>query len=365
MGEGAPRRDRELRRVLGRVGLGVLLLAAGEAPAWAHVGGSTGYASITISRSTVRYSVTLPTATLPSELAEALRLAQTGSQQNREKLLDVLRTRIVLRANGARCEPGPGQVLPSTFDATSFTMLVDFACGSAARELVVQDDIFDVLGPDHHTLAKLEAPSGTQQFAFAPDSRQARFVVGDRGGGARATGSFLVLGIDHILSGYDHLLFLLGLLLPGGGLLSLAKIITAFTIAHSVTLSLAVLQVVTLPDRLIEAVIALSIAFVAAENLFFDPSVSRRWVVSFCFGLVHGFGFSSALRELGLPAHGLLLSLFGFNVGVEVGQGLVVAACLPLLLLLRRTRWESRAVSSCSLAILLVGLVLFIERAFL
>src|SRR5439155_1516992 len=83
--------------------------------------------------------------------------------------------------------------------------------------------------------------------------------------------------------------------------------------------------------------------FVAAENLFFDPSVSRRWVVSFCFGLVHGFGFSSALRELGLPAHGLLLSLLGFNVGVEVGQGLVVAACLPLLLLLRRTRWESRA----------------------
>ncbi len=86
-------------------------------------------------------------------------------------------------------------------------------------------------------------------------------------------------------------------------------------------------------------------------------------MVSFCFGLVHGFGFSSALRQLGLPAHGLLLSLFGFNVGVEVGQGLVVALCLPLLLLLRRTRWEGRAVLSSSLAILLVGLVLFVERA--
>lgn len=352
-----------MKRVLGRVGSGVLLLAAGTAAAWAHAGGSTGYASITISRSTVRYSVTLPTAALPSDLAEALRLAQTGSQQNREKLLDVLRTRIVLRANGTRCEPGPGQVLPSAFDATTFTMLVDFACGSAARELVVRDDIFDVLGPSHHTLAKIEAPNGTQQFAFAPDSREARFAVGDRGSGARATGSFFVLGIHHILSGYDHLLFLLGLLLPGGGLLALTKIITAFTIAHSVTLSLAVLQVVSLPDRLIEAVIALSIAFVAAENLFLKPAVSRRWVVSFCFGLVHGFGFSSALRELGLPAHGLVLSLFGFNVGVEVGQGLVVAACLPLLLLLRRTRWESRAVLSSSLAILLVGLVLFVERA--
>jgi HupE/UreJ protein len=354
-----------MRGAFERVGLAALLLAAAAAAAWAHAGGSTGYASIRVDRGTVRYSVTLPTAALPSDLAEALRVAQTGSQQNREKLLDVLRRQIVLRANGTRCEPGPGQVLPSAFDATSFTMLVDFACGSAVRELVVQDNIFDALGPNHHTLAKLEAPNGTQQFAFAPDSREARFVVADRGSGARATGSFFMLGIHHILSGYDHLLFLLGLLLPGGGFLSLTKIITAFTIAHSVTLSLAVLQVVSLPDRLIEAVIALSIAFVAAENLFLKPAVPRRWVVSFCFGLVHGFGFSSALRELGLPAHGLLLSLFGFNLGVEVGQGLAVAACLPLLLLLRRTRWESRAVLSSSLAILLVGLVLFVERALL
>ena len=111
--------------------------------------------------------------------------------------------------------------------------------------------------------------------------------------------------------------------------------------------------------------IAFSIAFVAAENLFRSPSVSRRWLVGFAFGLVHGFGFSSALRELGLPAHGLLLSLLGFNVGVEVGQGLVVVVCLPLLLLLRRTRWENRAVLGSSLVILLLGLVLFVERAFL
>jgi hypothetical protein len=350
--------------VLGRVGLGVVLVAT-AATAWAHSGGSTGYASVTISRSTVRYRLTLPTSALPSDLAEALRLAQTNSPLNREKLLDVLRTQIVLHANGTRCEPGPGQVLASAFDATSFTMLVDFACGSVVRELVVQDNIFDLLGTDHHTLAKLEAPSGTQQFAFAPDTRQARFVVSDGGDTVRSTGSFFVLGIHHILSGYDHLMFLLGLLLPGGGLLSLAKIITAFTIAHSVTLSLAVLQIAALPDRLVEAVIALSIAFVATENLFLKPAVARRWLVSFSFGLVHGFGFSSALRELGLPGHGLLVSLLGFNVGVEVGQGLVVAACLPLLVLLRRTRWESRAVAVSSLVILLAGLVLFVERALL
>jgi hypothetical protein len=92
--------------------------------------------------------------------------------------------------------------------------------------------------------------------------------------------------------------------------------------------------------------------------------VGRRWLVSFCFGLVHGFGFSSALRELGLPAHGLLLSLFGFNAGVELGQALVVAIALPSLALLRRTQWEPRMVWGSSLAILLVGIVLFVERAF-
>ena len=128
--------------------------------------------------------------------------------------------------------------------------------------------------------------------------------------------------------------------------------------------ALAVLDVVTLPDRLVEAVIALSIAAVAAENLVLSPVVARRWIVSFCFGLVHGFGFSAALRELGLPAHGLLLSLFGFNAGVEIGQAVVVAVALPSLALLRRTRWERRMVWSSSVAILLVGVILFVERAF-
>src|SRR5438876_916754 len=154
-------------------------------------------------------------------------------------------------------------------------------------------------------------------------------------------------------------------LLLARGWLALLKIITAFTLAHSVTLALAVLNVVVLPDRLVEAVIALSIAFVAAENLFLNPVVSRRWLVSFCFGLVHGFGFSSALRELGLPRQGLVLSLLGFNLGVEAGQALVVALALPALVMLRRTGWEPRMVTSSSLAILVIGLVLFVERVFL
>lgn len=337
-----------------------MLLVTGALGGHAHTGGSTGYASVSVHGATVRYRVVLPAAALTSRMAEDLRLAQAGSVQAQERLLDVLRRAIELRGNGIHCEPGPGVVERSAFDAPTFAMLVDFACPSGLRELQIRDDVFDVLGPNHHTLTRVEWPAGTRQFAFEPSAREARFSVG--GSAARDTRSFLLLGIHHILSGYDHLLFLLGLLLPGGGLLALTKIITAFTLAHSVTLSLAVLNIVVLPDRLVEAVIGLSIAAVAAENLCLTPSVTRRWLVSFAFGLVHGFGFSGALRELGLPAHGLLLSLFGFNAGVEVGQALVVAVALPLLILLRQTRWEPRIARGSSLAILLVGLILFAER---
>ena len=246
---------------------------------------------------------------------------------------------------------------PSRFDAPSFTMLLDFACPVGLHDLEIRDDIFDVLGVGHHTLAKIEWAGETRQLVFEASMRDGRFNIGSST--TRGIGSFVLLGIEHILTGWDHLLFLLGLLLRGGSWLGLAKIVTAFTLAHSITLALAALNIVVLPDR-----IALSIALVAAENLFGKPVVVRRWLVSFCFGLVHGFGFSSALRELGLSTHGLVLSLFGFNAGVEIGQGLVVAVALPALVVLRHTRWERRMVWSSSLAIFLVGAVLFVERAF-
>jgi HupE/UreJ protein len=343
--------------------LGLVVLAGEVVPAQAHTGGSTGYASVSVHRSTVRYTLTLPTAVLPSQMAEDLRLTQRGNTQARERLLDVLRQRIGLRGDGTRCEPGPGAVDLPVSEATSVSMMVDFACPAGLQSLEIRDNIFEVLGVDHHTLMKVEWSGGTRQFVLEPAAREAGVAVNDAA--TRGVGTFLTLGIHHILSGYDHLLFLLGLLLSGGSLFALAKIITAFTVAHSVTLSLAVTDVITVPDRLVEAVIALSIAFVAAENLAPRPAVSRRWIVSFVFGLVHGFGFSSALRELGLSREGLALSLVGFNVGVEAGQALVIAILLPGLMLLRRSQWETRAVIASSIAILTTGVVLFVERVFM
>jgi len=346
--------------------LAALALVAGAvvSPVFAHTGGSNGYASIAIDGDRVRYSLTLWPAALPPAVAEQIRRARAGDPPGRQQLLAFVRDKVTLVVRGRRCPAGPGSLQPPAPTAESLTLVVDFACGRDVREVVIRDDLFDVLGADYHTLARIDVPGRTMQFAFTPESRETRVRLDDAPARGRGTASFVLLGIEHILGGWDHLLFLLGLLLRGGGWVSLAKIITAFTLAHSVTLALAVLDLVALPDRLVEAVIALSIAFVAAENLFLSPVVSRRWLVSFGFGLVHGFGFSSALRELGLPTQGLLLSLFGFNAGVEIGQAVVVAMALPALALLRDTRWERRMIWSSSLAILLVGVVLFVERAF-
>jgi hypothetical protein len=136
--------------------------------------------------------------------------------------------------------------------------------------------------------------------------------------------------------------------------------------AHGVTLALAVLGVATFPDALVEAAIALSIAYVAAENLWSKGAISRRWAVSLVFGLLHGFGFASVLRALGLPAGHVALSLGAFNLGVEAGQAAVAVPLVLLLLVrLRRPPWEPRLAAAVSAVVLAVGLALFVERAIL
>jgi hypothetical protein len=344
------------------VALAAITVAMAAAAA-AHEGGSNGYAAITVERDTIRYSLTLWPAALPAPVARQISRARAGDVTSRDELLGVIRDKVALLAQGQHCVAGTGAELPPNPTTDSLTLVMQFTCPEVVRALLIRDDLFDALGADYHTLARIDLPDRTAQFAFTPESREAALSLETPPTGGFV--SFVRLGIEHILTGWDHLLFLLVLLLRGGHWLSLAKIVTAFTLAHSLTLALAALDIVVLPARLVEAVIALSIALVAAENLFLRPVVVRRWLVSFCFGLVHGFGFSTMLRGLGLPAHGLLLSLFGFNAGVELGQALVVALALPALALVRRSRWERRVIWSSSAAILLVGVVLFVERVFL
>jgi hydrogenase/urease accessory protein HupE len=180
-------------------------------------------------------------------------------------------------------------------------------------------------------------------------------------------GAFLAVGIVHILTGYDHLLFLGGLLLVGGRLRSVAKIITSFTVAHSITLGAATFDLVRLSSRLVEPLIAATIVFVGIENLVRRGEVDRRWVLTFVFGLVHGLGFASALKELGIGAGAeAAVPLLSFNLGVEVGQLAVAIVVLPAIWRLSaRPLFAKRFVPACSVAVALVGTYWLVERAFL
>lgn len=321
--------------------LRVLLLLALSASLWAtasdaqaHAGDATGFASVTIREAMVSYTLT-PT---PASQADPAQLPQ------------LLHDKLSVTADGKRCVPADPKGLTAVF-----------TCPAKPVQLTLRDDLADTLGAAHHVIALLTWEGGSASYSFAAQSRETRVTLAAPAA-AQSASSFFLLGVEHIATGYDHLLFLLALILCGGNLVQLLKIITAFTLAHSITLGAAALGLVQLPSTLVEAVIALSIAYVAFENLFPRFAISRRWTISFLFGLMHGFGFSSVLQEIGLPRDNLVLALLNFNLGVEAGQLVAVAMVVPLLIRLRKTRWESMVVQMLSALVLLVGLGLFIER---
>jgi hydrogenase/urease accessory protein HupE len=176
---------------------------------------------------------------------------------------------------------------------------------------------------------------------------------------------FVALGVKHILTGYDHLLFLFGLLVVARGFVSSLNIITSFTIAHSITLAAATLHLVQIPSGIVEPLIAASIVFVGVENLLRGEIPTARLLATFGFGLIHGFGFASVLREtgIGLRAGGIALPLLSFNVGVELGQIIVAAAALPIIWKLQANPlFIARWVPACSTGVVLLGSFWFVER---
>ena len=207
-----------------------------------------------------------------------------------------------------RCEPGRGLLYRNRLFLDGETLAIQ-------NVLALQGDeaTQDVLTADHDTLVLSEPPPGA----------------------AAVAGRYTRSGIEHIAIGYDHIAFLIALLLWARRFWPVVKVVTPFTIAHSITLALAVLDVVALPGAVVEPLIAASIVWVAAENFFFRD-VARRWKIAFALGLVHGFGFAGVLREFGLPPDALALALAFFNIGVEIGQILIVAAAVPALLLVDR-----------------------------
>ena len=205
-----------------------------------------------------------------------------------------------------------------------------------------------------------------QQFVLSADNADRTYYTGSTQGALAVIRTFVPAGIHHILIGPDHILFLIGLLLLGGGWKALLKIVTAFTIGHSITLSLAALNILTPSPSIIEPAIALSIIFVGADNLVRGGGRDVRALIALTFGLVHGFGFANVLREFGLPREALGWSLFSFNIGVEIGQLFIVLFVATALALVRR-RSEmigTRVAFAGSLVVIAAGTYWFVQRVF-
>jgi len=357
-----------------------LLLAGALAPApaeahWADL----AVAEIVVGGGEVRMTLTFPTG-----LAAAAdddgdgRLAAAEVRAHRAALTALLGEHIVLTAGGVPAalavEPLSGEVPPSLVapaapgssggGATHSTVQLLYTWPeTAAGALTMRYGLFLPGVSTASALATIIRDGTARSHVFTPENTTLMIGGAGRALWAQAR-SFLVLGVKHILTGYDHVLFLITLLMAGGGMRALVKIVTAFTLAHSVTLSLAVLDVVSLPPRLVESGIALSIAYISAENLWRrERALARRWLVTFGFGLIHGLGFASILRDLAVGGSNLAVSLVSFNLGVEAGQIVIVAAVFGLLAALRRLSWQPLLRRAVSVGAMAAGLAWFVQRA--
>jgi hypothetical protein len=356
-----------------------LLLAAPLAQA--HIA-SNGFLSLQVDRAQI--SGALELAIRDGELAVGLDHdgdgkitwgeLRTGQTALKTYVLGHLR---LVSTESCTMELGPVQV-NERVDGSYLWLPISAACGGALKRLSIDYRILDVEDPSHRGLLTLSA-GGATQTAVLGGTADVRVFELDHPSPWSAFIEYLRAGIWHILSGIDHLLFLLSLLLPAvlvrresrwealpiaaPAFANIVKVVTAFTLAHSITLSLAAFDVIRLPGRLTESVIAASIIVAALNNVF--PRITEgRWRIAFAFGLLHGFGFASVLAEMGLPKGARLVSLVAFNLGVEAGQLAVVLAAMPLAYLLRSTTFYRRGVMPWgSSAIAGLALVWFLQRA--
>lgn len=226
--------------------------------------------------------------------------------------------------------------------ATNYVDLISASYGGETSENALQgnDRVWTML------LTEVQKEQGaTDGQIVTPDANQEKVAPTSpvKTNTASPGFSFFKLGTLHILTGYDHLLFLLALLLRKQTFKQYAAIVTSFTIAHCITLSLAVLGVITIPSRFVEATIAFSICYVALENIF-RKEVKHRWSITFIFGLIHGLGFASILREMAIPKSHLAVALVNFNLGIEAVQLSIVLLLLPLLTFIQRQKTYGKVV---------------------
>lgn len=285
-------------------------------------------------------------------------------EQRHRDVMALLAPRLVLTADGAPLGFNWTGMHP---DVERQAIVMTFRAATPRPAALGVHPALFTYDPNHQTFVNIyEGGAIRQQWIFGKGSDARTYYGGTTAGTLAVIKTFLPSGIHHILIGPDHLLFLFGLMLLGGSWVQLVRIVTAFTIGHSITLSLAALNILDPPASLIEPAIALTIVVVGADNLLRGEGRDLRAWAAFAFGLIHGFGFASVLREFGLPQASLGWSLFSFNVGVEIGQLCVV---VPLALLLRYI-WKKNPVVARRLAVagsvvvIAAGGYWFVERVF-
>jgi hydrogenase/urease accessory protein HupE len=308
------------------------------------------------------------------EKAAAVRISEAGSGLVNAvalavmlpALLDYVRSHAQVLSDDVPCESDEGKARPAD---THVIVTFVWTCPNSGT-LRYRLSLFRDVDPSAQHLVSLATEGGKQDLALDRNTPEVA-LVGEVPSNFQVARHFLAAGIEHIFLGYDHIAFLIAIILWTSRLWPVVKAVTAFTLAHSITLSLAALDVVRIPAAIVEPAIAASIVYVAVEN-FTTREAGKRWREAFLFGLLHGFGFAGALEELGLPKAKLITALAAFNCGVEIGQVLIVATAFGLLSAV--DRWQVSGASgpvrnpalvhTVSFAIVLLGSYWFVSRTF-
>lgn len=362
----------------------LLLLAGAMGIAQAH-SGSTAYLQATVSGGTLQLRADYALRDLDDALGvdgnDDGQLTWAELQAATPALLAYLAPRLSVEADGVACPltANPSVQVTDHADGPYAVVQLSGQCQGEPVEWQLTDNALFEFDASHRALLRWQQGSETSAATLSPE-RRSLLLNGQRGSEATLRDYFRE-GLAHVWSGWDHMLFIAGLFLAaalrrehgrwqpvarlGPALADAAKLVTAFTIAHAVTLCLTALGLVSLPSRFVESLVALSVLFAGLNNLL--PMVERRalFVLAWVFGLIHGTAIAGALLELGLPTSGRLLALLGFNIGVEAAQLLLVLLLVPLAFALRHWRAYVPAVLwPGSALVALAGLVWFIDRAF-
>jgi len=286
------------------------------------------------------------------------------AQSKADEISKLIKDRLTLSADGQRVEIQIIKIEPLP-DRQALSCEMRLSLNTRPSTLRIDCAMFPY-DPEHQTFLNIYNDDAlVHQEILTRDHQMFVYRSGGHQSWSSIVKEFIAAGIYHIFTGPDHILFIIGLLLMGGTLVRLLSIVTAFTIAHSITLSLAALSIVNPPPRLIEPAIALSIVYVGIDNLMVGKTGRdvRAWI-AFFFGFVHGFGFAGVLRELGLPRQALGWSLFSFNFGVEIGQACIVVVVASLLAALRKRNQTlgRQIVVVGSVFVILAGGYWFVER---